>query len=139
MIFIYILYVQFADKPNEAPSNVIIIEKTSESLYVQWEEVLDIFSINYTVKWSGSDSSDTHIVNELSYNVTGLTPNTVYTITVAAINTCCGEGPESDPIMNMTDMGPINPGNVIHVITYLHKIMMYFLFQKLAHSVNHNC
>ena len=121
----------FAGEPDDAPSNVEITEKTSKSLYVQWEEVIDIFSIKYIVRWNGEDgSSGMKTVEDLSCNVTELTPNTLYTVTVAAINTCCGNGPESDPIMNMTDMGPSNPGNVVQVITYLHKIVVCHLFQN---------
>ena len=44
-------------------------------------------------------------VNGISYNVTGLTANTSYNITVIAINTC-GAGPVSNVTMAMTNMRP---------------------------------
>ena len=108
-----------ADKPN-APMNVRIIgNNTSESFVVQWDEVMDIFSINYIVRWSGEDgSSGMDTVDGLSYTVTGLTPDTSYNITVAGYSTCCGAGPVSNIIMTSTAMGPSTTGNGVHV-TYV--------------------
>ena len=107
-----------ADKPN-VPVNVRIIgSNTSESFVVQWDEVMDIFSINYIVRWNGEDgSSGMDTVDGLSYNVTGLTPDTSYNITVAS-NSNCGAGPVSDIIMTSTAMGPSTTGNAEHV-TYV--------------------
>ena len=45
----------------------------------------------------------------LSYNVTGLTNNTSYIVTVVAINACCGAGPVSDVAMVMTNARPTTP------------------------------
>ena len=43
----------------------------------------------YIVNWTdGTNPIQTVIVNETSYNVTGLSPNTTYTVTVAAVNKC---------------------------------------------------
>ena len=108
-----------ADKPN-APMNVRIIgNNTSESFVVQWGEVMDIFSINYIVRWSGEDgSSGMDTVDGLSYTATGLTPDTSYNITVAGNSTCCGAGPVSNIIMTSTALGPSTTGNAVHV-TYV--------------------
>ena len=107
-----------ADKPNTAVNVRIIGNNTSESFVVQWDEVIDIFSINYIVRWSGEDgSSGMDTVDRLSYTVTGLTPDTSYNITVAGNNTC-GVGPVSNIIMTSTPMGPSTTGNALHV-TYV--------------------
>ena len=80
---------------------------TSESFVVQWDEVNDIFPVNYTVRWYGEDGSNgTANVTGLSYTVTGLTNNISYNVTVVAINTCCGTGPVSNVTMVMTNMKP---------------------------------
>ena len=85
---------------------------TSESFVVQWDAVMDFFTVNYTVRWyRGDNEIGMASVDGLSYTVTGLTANTSYNATVAAINTCCGAGPYSDVIMTMTNMSP-PPGNV---------------------------
>ena len=79
---------------------------TNESIVVQWDAVDDIFPVTYNVTWyneSGIIGMDT--VNGTSYNVTGLTANTSYNITVVAISTC-GAGPVSNVIMTMTNMRP---------------------------------
>ena len=77
---------------------------TSESFVVLWDEMMDIFTITYNVTWydeSGIIGMDT--VNSPPYNVTGLTANTSYNVTVVAINTC-GAGPASVPVEAMTNM-----------------------------------
>ena len=89
--------------------NVIIPEEhiTSESFVVKWDVVTDFFTVDYTIRWYGEDSiNETANVNGLSYTVTGLTNNTSYNVTVHANNTCCGAGPDSNVIMNMTNMEP---------------------------------
>ena len=96
---------------------------TNESFVVLWDEVMDIFTITYNVTWyneSGIIGMDT--VNSPSYTVNGLT-NTSYSVTVVAINTCCGAGPVSVPVEVITNMRlrepPTHtPGNVT-VCTYL--------------------
>ena len=74
---------------------------TTESIVVQWDAVDDIFPVTYNVTWyneSGIIGMDT--VNGTSYNVTGLTANTSYNITVVAIN-ACGAGPVSNVIITV--------------------------------------
>ena len=64
---------------------------------------MDIFTITYNVTWyndSGIIGMDS--VNSPPYTVTGLTANTSYSVTVVAINTCCGAGPVSNVTMTMT-------------------------------------
>ena len=72
----------------------------SESLLVQWNEVTDYFTVNYTVTWyNGSGIVGMVTVNSPPYTVTGLVNNTSYNVTVVAINTCCGAGPVSNRII----------------------------------------
>ena len=64
---------------------------------VQWDEVDDYIPTNYTVTWAnnGTNSMQSHTLIEQSpYTITGLTLDTVYTITVTAANRC-GTGPTS--------------------------------------------
>ena len=93
----------YTDKP-DTPVNVRIIPEDikHDSFIVQWDSVTDVFPITYTVQWYGEDSNDIATTNKLSYNVTGLTSNTSYSVTVVAINTCCGAGPESGVVMVTT-------------------------------------
>ena len=50
----------------------------------------------YTVTWDSTESSleVMTLINQTSYTITGLTLDTVYTITVTAANNC-GSGPEN--------------------------------------------
>ena len=73
------------------------VTKNNESLssVVQWDAVDGSLVTNYTVTWT-SDTDPTQsvaITMETSYTITGLTLDTVYTITVTAANRC-GSGPE---------------------------------------------
>ena len=67
----------------------------SLSIVVQWDRVDDFLPSTYTVTWT--DDRDLHgvdtVVEQTSYTITGLTLDTVYTITVTAAN-MCGQGPE---------------------------------------------
>ena len=93
---------------------------TSESYVVTWDEVMDLFSINYTVRWYREDSLiGMASVDGLSYNISGLTADTRYSVTVTAVSTCCGEGPASFNIMIMTNYEPSifpTPANATAVI-----------------------
>ena len=68
---------------------------TNLSTVVQWDVVDDSLTItNYTVTWTSEANpvdSDT-LTEQSSYTITGLTFDTVYTITVTAANRC-GNGP----------------------------------------------
>ena len=75
----------------------VSVTNNNESLSsaVQWDAVDDSLDTNYTVTWT-SETDHTQSVattEQTSYTITGLTLDTVYTITVAAIN-ICGGGPE---------------------------------------------
>ena len=68
----------------------------SSSIVVQWDEVDDSLPTTYTVTWTSERDHITHpvtLIGQLSYTITGLTLDTVYTITVTATN-ICGTGPE---------------------------------------------
>ena len=96
-----------AGTPAAAPTNIRFPpdDITSESFIVQWDEVEDFFTVNYTVRWyRGDDVIRMASVDGLSYTVTGLSANTSYNVTVVAINTCCGAGPVSDVVMVTTNM-----------------------------------
>ena len=68
---------------------------TDVSFVVQWDAVISQSVISYVLTWTdGTNPIQTVTVNETSYNVTGLTPNTTYTIIVAATNRNC-TGPYS--------------------------------------------
>ena len=67
----------------------------SLSIVVQWDVVDDFLLTTYTIVWTdGRDDIQAATVDEqTSYTITGLTLDTVYTITVTAANRC-GQGPE---------------------------------------------
>ena len=68
---------------------------TNSSVVVQWDAVDNFTNTTYTVTWtSGRDDIQVATVEEqTSYTITGLTLDTVYTISVTAGNRC-GSGPE---------------------------------------------
>ena len=74
----------------------------TDSFIVEWDQVTDIFPITYIVRWYRVDVDNTATTDELLYTVTGLTSNISYSVTVVAINTCCGAGPVSDIVMATT-------------------------------------
>ena len=65
------------------------------SIVVQWDAVDDFLHTTYTIFWiDDRDLFESATLDEqTSYTITGLTLNTVYTITVTAAN-WCGDGPE---------------------------------------------
>ena len=67
----------------------------SSSIVVWWGAVDDSLPTNYTVTWTtGTTPIELHTLTEQSsYTITGLTLDTVYTITVTAANKC-GTGQE---------------------------------------------
>ena len=68
---------------------------TNALIVVQWDAVNDFLPTTYIVTWT--DDRDlygvTAVVEQTSCTITGLTLDTVYTITVTAANRC-GSGPE---------------------------------------------
>ena len=76
----------------------------SSSIVVQWDEVDDSLPTTYIVTWT---SERDHIIQsktleeQSSYTITGLTLDTVYTITVSASN-ICDTGPEYSISVSLT-------------------------------------
>ena len=65
----------------------------SSSMFVQWNVVDSYFDTSYTVTWtSGFPIHSVTLIEQSSCTITGLTPDTIYTITVTAANEC-GTGP----------------------------------------------
>ena len=74
----------------------VIENATALSTVVQWDEVDDSLNTTYIVTWTSERDHITHhstLTEQSSYTITGLTLDTVYTITVTASNRC-GQGPE---------------------------------------------
>ena len=99
---------------------VDITENTeSSSIVVQWDEVDDSLPTTYAVTWT---SEGDHIIQsktleeQSSYTITGLTLDTVYTITVTAINRC-GTGPEYSTSVSLTAIAISTIGSTIATIT----------------------
>ena len=66
------------------------------AVVVQWDEVDDSLTTTYIITWTSERDHILHpvtLIEQLSYAITELTLDTVYTITVAAANRC-GQGPE---------------------------------------------
>ena len=62
---------------------------TNVSFVVQWDEIINQPVYRYIVNWTdGTNPMQSVIIHKISYTVTGLTPNTTYVVTVAAINMC---------------------------------------------------
>ena len=99
--------------PHTSPMNIgFPIEYISDvSFVVQWDPVNNQSVDRYiiTVNWTdGTNPIQTATVNETSYNVTGLSPNTTYAVNVAVVNECgigvpCADGrvtTSASPSMN---------------------------------------
>ena len=118
----YEKFINFTGPPT-VPMNIRFpdMDITGESFVVQWDAVDDTFPVNYAVRWyRGNDLIDMARVDGLSYTVTNLTANTSYTVTVVAVNTCCGQGQVSIVGMVMTNDEPPTsptPTNTTTVIT----------------------
>ena len=67
---------------------------TDSSIVVKWDIEDDSLPTSYTVTWTSNGTISSHtLMEQSSYTITGLTLDTVYTITVTAANRC-GQGPE---------------------------------------------
>ena len=132
------------DIQNAVPMGVIVPEEhiTSESFVVQWDRVSN-YTGNYTVRWYGEDGSSGVItVNGTSYNVTGLTANTFYNVTVA-VYTCLGAGRFSNIVMTVTNNLPPTsplttpiPGNAtVRIIVIIINIISYHILCLYAYTV----
>ena len=82
------------------PALIVNITKSFiySSIFVQWDEVEDDLPTTYIITWTSESDLNTvqvkALIEQSSYTITGLTHDTVYTITVTASNRC-GTGPES--------------------------------------------
>ena len=68
----------------------------NSSITVQWDEVDDSLTTTYAVTWTSERDHILHhvtLTEQSSYTITGLTLDTVYTITVTASNKN-DQGPE---------------------------------------------
>ena len=92
----YILYIVlvFTGLP---PLTVNIMKNIeSSSIVLQWDAVNDFLPTTYKIILTdeGDSFNATTVTEQTSYIITGLTLDTVYSITVTAANTMCGQGPE---------------------------------------------
>ena len=95
---------------------------TDVSFVVQWDAVINQSVDGYMVNWTdGINHMQSVIVKETSYTVTGLAPNTTYTVTVAAVN-MCGTGLASTGNNSVTtnilfSVNTTSTTSVIHDVT----------------------
>ena len=83
------MYEYFKNSLTEPPAVTVNIIKSNESssVVVQWDEVDDSLTTTYIVTWASERDHITHpviLIEQSSYTITGLTLDTVYTITVTA-------------------------------------------------------
>ena len=80
--------------PSPLTVNVMKNINTS-SIVVQWDAVDDFLTTSYAITWTraGVGLQVATLTEQTSYTITGLTLDTVYTISVSAAN-ICGSGPE---------------------------------------------
>ena len=74
------------------------------SVVVQWDEADDSLPTTYVVTWTSERDhivKVTNLIEQSSYTITGLTLDTVYTITVTASNRC-GTGPKYSTSVSLT-------------------------------------
>ena len=100
--------------PQIAPSRLSNINTSSSSVYVTWMPVPCLHQrgviTGYKLHYSSSNNITTVVISgqgHRTYNITGLTPSTRYTIAVAAVNDG-GTGPYSDP--SLTVRTPMSTG-----------------------------
>ena len=92
----------------------IIKLNNASAIVVQWDVVDDFLDTNYALNWTSrrNHAQAVNISEQTSYTITGLTLDTVYTITVAAVN-MCGQGPEFNASITLftgtTSTTNINP------------------------------
>ena len=92
----------------------------SSSIVVQWDVVDDSLPTTYTVIWTSErDLNDVQVKTveeQSSYAITGLTLDTLYTITVTARNKC-DQGPEYSTSVSLTTNTTSSSTSTITVIT----------------------
>ena len=94
----------------------------NSSIVVQWDEVDDSLTATYVVIWTSERDHILHhatLSEQLSYTITGLTLDTIYTIIVTAYNSC-GQGPENRTSVTLTaDTTPTMSPTVTTSITQI--------------------
>ena len=103
-LFLFLLWCVFlSPAPSAGPASVTAGTVTANSITVQWEEVPclhrngEITGYTVVARTSGEDERvvDVDDGNARSATLSGLTPNTRYTVSVAAVNNA-GTGPASE-------------------------------------------
>ena len=109
IVILYNLFVFTGPSPLMVILN-IIKNIESSSIVVQWDAVDDFLPTSYTVTWTSErdDIQVATLIEQTSYTITGLTLDTVYTITVTAGN-MCGNGPK---VMNSILISTDSTSNV---------------------------
>ena len=91
--------------PSAAPNSVRVSEVTSSSITVQWGTVPCIHRngdiTGYRIRASGEDDRIVVVDDVREATISGLTPSTEYTVSVAAVNSQ-NTGPYSDGIVTST-------------------------------------
>ena len=110
------------------PSALVTVEVTNNnenlSSVVQWDAADPSLATNYTVTWTSETDptlSVATLTEQTSYTITGLTLDTVYTVTVAAVN-MCGQGPEFNTSVSFPT------GTYVHIYTT-------FPLSSISHTV----
>ena len=94
--------------PSAAPTSVRVSEVTSSSITVRWWTVPcihrngDITGYSVLVMTSGEDDRINTVGDVREATISGLTPSTVYNVSVAAVNNE-GTGPYSNGIVQSTN------------------------------------
>ena len=118
--------------PLTGPSALTVKTMTNTeniSIFIQWDEVDDLLTTTYLVTWTSERDHIAHpvtLIEQSSYTITGVTLDTVYTITVTAANKC-GQGPEYRTNVSLTidDTPTMNP-TVTAGITHITLISIYY-------------
>ena len=91
---------------------------TNVSIFVQWDAIINQHVDRYIVNWTdGTNPIQSVIAHKISYTVTGLTPNTTYIVTVAAVNKCGTSADSSSVRTNVSSIHGVTPTVTINTIT----------------------
>ena len=91
---------------------------TNSSVFIQWDAVNDSLPTTYIITWTraGGGLQPATPTEQTSYTITGLTLDTVYTITVTAANTC-GSGPEFSTSIILSTNATSNTSSISPTVT----------------------
>ena len=86
------MYIYFTVAPSASPVNIAFPEENVKdaSFVVQWNTLHQSADRYVIVVWTDGIPIQTVTVDQTSYIVTGLTPNTTYTVNIATIISCTG-------------------------------------------------